>query len=73
MRGTKEMVEIMDSFEQTLKSSYSGYVGEKVERLDPHGRPVDGYPKDYFYTGGKTNDLFKMFMCGYMAGRINYM
>jgi hypothetical protein len=73
MRGTKEMIEVMDSFEKTMKSDYAPYVGAEIKRLDQSGRQVADWPKDYFYTNAEVNKLFKMFMSGYMAGRCEYM
>jgi hypothetical protein len=73
MRGTKGMLTVMESFEKTMKSDYTPYVGAEVKRLDPNGNPVEGWPKDFFYTHAEVNKLFKLFMSGYMAGRLEYM
>jgi hypothetical protein len=73
MRGTKEMKEILDSFEKSLKTDYAGYIGKEIKRLDTHGRQVEGWPKDHFYTNSEVNHMFKMFFMGYMAGRLEYM
>lgn len=69
LRGTKEIAEIMTSFEKLLKTDYAGYIGREVQRLDQHGRLVEGYPKDHFYTNTEVNHKFKMFLAGYMTGR----
>lgn len=73
MRGTKEFAELMDSFEKACKSDYVGYLGCKVERIDPHGRAVEGFPNDQFYQNGDLNEKFKFYMMGYMEGRCVYM
>ena len=73
MRGTKEMVEVMEAFEKAAKSDYADYIGREIVRIDIHGKAVEGWPKNYFYTDGEVNKLFKVFMMGYTAGRCAYM
>lgn len=73
MRGTKEIIEIMDAFEMSCKTDYAGYIGCKIERIERNGKHDREWPKDHFYTNTELNTKFKFFMMGYMSGRSHYM
>lgn len=66
-RGSKEFYDVMDAFEMHAKQS-SIYLSDytRVDRNDANT------PNCYFYENGKTNDLFTMFMCGYVSAKAEY-
>lgn len=66
-KGSKEFHEAMDAFEMHLKGS-SVYASD-LSRVD---RNDDKTPAGYFYNNGVTNNLFLMFMAGYVSAKANY-
>lgn len=66
-KGSKEFYEVMDAFEMHLKQS-AIYVTDmsRVSRDDEHN------PTGYFYNNGNVNNLFLMFMSGYVSAKSNY-
>ena len=63
MLYTKEFYELMDFFEKSgLKTVYTG---AEIKR-----EPKELWPKKQYYTNGKVNDFFKMFLAGYQLGKI---
>lgn len=69
MRGTQEMLDMMDAFEKACALPYTGYLGCKIERIDRNGKHNAEWPKDHFYTNTDLNTKFKFFMMGFQAGK----
>ena len=67
-RGSKEFYEMIDSFELHLKNSHI-YVTDmsKVSKDDS-----ENLPKTYFYNNGSVNNMFLMFMAGYVSAKSEY-
>lgn len=73
MRGTKEMKEIMDGFENFCKTNPNIYIGGELKRLDQYGAMVEGHGKNEFYTHATANTLFHAYMAGFARGKCAYM
>ena len=55
---SKEMYDVMDFFERTIGKV--AYVGSDFRREEK-----SLWEKAIYYCDGKTNDLFRVFLCGY--------
>ena len=66
-KGSKEFHEVMQAFEMHVKNS-SVYVND-LSRVD---RNDENTPTGYFYNNGNTNNLFLMFMSGYVSAKAVY-
>lgn len=66
MKGTKEFYELMTSFEELGLESV--FISAEVKR-----ESREMFDKGIYYTNGEVNNFFKVFMSGYMNGRLNYM
>lgn len=62
MLFTKEWYELMASFE---KGRFGRY---RIDREDK-----EMWKHQVYYQDGQANELFKVFLAGYMSGRANYM
>ncbi len=62
MLFTKEWYDLMAAFE---KGNFGRY------RLDREEK--DLWKLQCYYQNGETNELFKVYLAGYMHGRVNYM
>ena len=65
-KGSKEFYEVMDSFEMHLKSSQ--IYATDLSRV----ARGDNCPSGYFYNNGNTNNMFLMFMAGYVSAKAEY-
>jgi hypothetical protein len=66
-KGSKEFYEVIEAFEMHVKNS-TVYVAD-LSRVD---RNDENTPNGYFYNNGTTNNLFLMFMSGYVSAKANY-
>lgn len=66
MKGTKEFYDMMSDFEEMIEDIV--YVGSEIKR---ESREIQD--KGIYYTDGSLDKHFKVFMSGYMLGRVNYM
>lgn len=69
-RGSKEFYEVVQSFENSLKTAtiYTGSDLSKVTKEE-----MSNTPAHYFYNNDNVNNLFWMFMSGYVAAKLEYM
>lgn len=69
-RGSKEFYDVVQSFENSLKTApiYTGSDLSKVTKEE-----MESTPAHYFYNNGNVNNLFWMFMSGYVAAKQEYM
>lgn len=65
MLGSKEFYDVMALFEKTLLQAV--FVSAKIER-----EPKENWKKQYYYTNGEVNNLFKVFLWGYQCGKAEY-
>lgn len=64
--GSKEHGEMMDSFEANAKDLFYGHIVKRESR--------DNIKKLHvFYTDGFVDTAFKIYSCGYSAGRCAYI
>lgn len=69
-RGSKEFYEVVKSFEMSLKAAPI-YVGSDLSKVTKE--EMETTPAHYFYNNGNINNLFWMFMSGYVAAKMEYM
>lgn len=73
MYTTGEIYEVLNSFEKKLHD-YEIYVGCKVERSEQQFvKMPSGKEKKIFvtyYDNGRLNELFKLYLSGYSAGKL---
>lgn len=69
-RGSKEFYEVVDSFEMSLKSApiYASSDLSKITKEE-----MANTPPHYFYNNENINNMFLMFMAGYVAAKSQYM
>jgi uncharacterized protein (DUF2252 family) len=63
-RGTKEFYEVVESFEQGVKSGAFGYISGDLTK--------DNFNKNTFYANGEVNTAFRFFMAGYSNAKCEY-
>lgn len=68
-KGTKEFYEMIESFEKYAKSENCNiYFGCDFQKENK-----SLWNKQIYYTNGKLNDAFKLFIFGYSCGRCEYI
>lgn len=69
-RGSKEFYEVVQTFEMSLKA-LPIYVSSDLSKVAKE--EMENTPEHYFYHNGNINNLFLVYMSGYVAAKREYM
>jgi len=63
-RGSKEFKDVQSAFERIISNVYLGYMSSDLSKDDSNTR--------CFYANGEINRMFKAYMAGYAAAKLEY-